>query len=208
MKTLLLWVVLPIISVVTVLVLGLFGIFHYLNGGDNPNDIPASQQPVLNPHPQYFMTVKGHIDPALLGRLKLNWGVSYVVNNSQCIEVTNRLEGAEAPLTLNKNHIIKQAQTGNFTYKVPLDKYLPGKCRWAVGGAGFEFYYHHQSGGGDANASVNFAKGGVKEAVPMEKTWHCGKRVCKLSPDSTLYVSENVSEQFSNTVILNFKSME
>jgi len=102
-------------------------------GNAPPAPMPKKFQPVVNPNPNYFMTVKGHVAPELAGKVKLVWVTEYYTANPECEVVTNQFEGVRNAREIKNSLVVKPNSTGNYEYKIPLDKYLPGFCRWQVG---------------------------------------------------------------------------
>ena len=101
-------------------------------GNAPPPPMPKKFQPVVNPNPNYFMTVKGHVAPELAGTVRLVWVTEYYTANPECEVVTNQFEGVRNAREVENTLIVKPNSSGNYEYKIPLDKYLPGFCRWQV----------------------------------------------------------------------------
>ena len=87
--------------------------------------------PQRNPHPQYFMTVSGNVDPSLVGRINLRWQGQYESINPACdtagkawIEgaYTSRMIKVIKPVEINRN--------GAYKFVFILDAYQPGFCQW------------------------------------------------------------------------------
>jgi len=87
---------------------------------------------VLNPSPNYFMTVKGHIDPALVDRINLKWVVTYRNDNPKCQLTTSWIEGADADRNQSVSYKPTLSEKGDFKLQLPLDLYQPGYCKWVL----------------------------------------------------------------------------
>ena len=98
--------------------------------------------PKLNPHPQYYMTVKGRIDPKIKDKVKLSWDALYETNNRDCDIVINNFEGVVRPK--NKTSVIKAEinEAGYYYYKIPIDKYMQGYCKWKLTSLRYRFTYN------------------------------------------------------------------
>ena len=86
--------------------------------------------PQLNPEPKYFITYQGFIDPSLNNLVQLTILTVYETTNPECEEDTNPLAGVLTPRKRSSYIHIQPNAKGHFYYKVPLDKYLPGFCKW------------------------------------------------------------------------------
>ncbi len=87
--------------------------------------------PVLNPHPQYFFTIKGHMDKALTATMTPRFYASFQSSNDKCLRLDNWLEGAHGPRIVNKMYS-NMDTNGNYFIKIPIDKYKPGMCGWMI----------------------------------------------------------------------------
>ena len=120
-------------------------------GGGYPDStkVPAKYMPKVNPHPKYFMTVKGFIDPRLQQRIHLTIVAEYDNFNPKCNLWISHFEGADTPWQIFHDYKIKPDNTGHYKIKIPLDHYQPGKCDWDI--AGVRYRTEKQS---DGDASV------------------------------------------------------
>ena len=200
----LMWIGVAILIVIVTPVLGIVSWLHYLNGGDNPNDIPASQRPVLNPHPQYFMTVKGHIDPALLNKLKVTWSLGYSTTNPKCEVTVNRFAGVSAERDLTENYQVKPGPDGSYHLKLPLDKYLPGHCGWELGAIGYAYHYGSYKYIGNSESTVGFNYNGITKKTVINQIVLCGPSKCQLSKNSEAAFQDQLSLTSSPKAIVNF----
>ena len=101
----------------------------------NPAFIPA-----VNPHPKYFMTVKGHIAPSLKNKLKLEWITDFETTSPKCQVVTNEFEGVYWPRTYRKKVWVKTNAQGHYKIQLPIDFFTKGKCGWQPNGLEYEVY--------------------------------------------------------------------
>lgn len=99
----------------------------YSCGNNNPFYAPR-----MNPHPQYFMTVKGHIDPDVAKIKKFKIEAFYQTNSPDCEYDTSGIEGAMAPRHRWVVYPIKPNADGNYEILVPLDHFKPGRCEWSI----------------------------------------------------------------------------
>ena len=92
--------------------------------------------PIEKSKPQYYMTVKGHIDPALLGNFQLYFTENFETTNDECVQsggnVLNWVEGAVFPYEEEVSYPIKINSTGYFEIKVPLDRFKNRRCKWKL----------------------------------------------------------------------------
>lgn len=93
--------------------------------------------PELNENPKYHIILKGHIDPELQKLFPLKWDIAYFGIKSICPQFINEFEGVVAPRQVHEFIYTKPDKKGNFLYMIYLDKYLPGYCRWSIGGVSY-----------------------------------------------------------------------
>ena len=89
-------------------------------------------KPVVNPHPQYFVTVSGHIDPELAKAVHLSWQTTAWTKNKKCNVTYNKLEGVVGWRNQVTHYPVKIDAHGNYSIKIPIDHYLPGYCAWQM----------------------------------------------------------------------------
>lgn len=89
-------------------------------------------KPVLNPHPKYFMTVSGRVDPALKGSVPVSFRLRYQTTNPKCRWNLNSVEGVDSDRYISVVHKVIPNSKGNYHFKFTLDKYLPGYCNWTA----------------------------------------------------------------------------
>lgn len=110
--------------VIVLTIFALWKIYHFIK-----------YTPWKKSHPQYYLTLKGHIDPKITKDFKFY--MEYVASN--CGDVINFDSGKRIyigktfPVTLNPD------QLGNYEIKIPLDKFHEGFCGWTADGLNFKF---------------------------------------------------------------------
>ena len=98
-------------------------------------------RPKLNPSPKYYITYQGFIDPSLNHLVKLSILTVYATTNPKCQSEASWLNGGLGPrMRKNYTYVVPDI-TGHFSYKVPLDKYLPGICGWQA----YEMLFNDES---------------------------------------------------------------
>jgi hypothetical protein len=89
--------------------------------------------PTINPQPKYFMTVKGNVDPKLIGKIDIGMQAIYSTTVKNCDKTYNALEGVRGwrqkeimfyPENIEKN--------GNYKIEIPLDYFTSGVCSWMI----------------------------------------------------------------------------
>lgn len=94
-------------------------------------------KPTANPHPKYYLIVKGHINQQLQKTMHLRLISTYVGTSSRCSFVTNPLAGLKENPARSISYSVNPNKNGAYTVKIPLDYYLAGKCNWTVWGVGY-----------------------------------------------------------------------
>ena len=100
------------------------------SGYPDSTKVPAKYMPKVNPHPKYFMTVKGFIDPRLQQRIHLTMIAEYDNFNPKCNMWVSYFEGADASWQIFHTYKIRPNHQGNYQIKIPLDYYQPSRCNW------------------------------------------------------------------------------
>ena len=90
----------------------------------------SRNKPQLNPHPNYFLTIQGHIDRQLQNNVYLAFAQSYSAYNKACEITTNWFEGIKGYPSHSITYYPQIAPNGNYKIVIPLDHYLPDKCQW------------------------------------------------------------------------------
>jgi len=88
--------------------------------------------PKINPHPTYFVTISGHIDPHLKAPVYLGFWASYAGYSQHCEKTANILAGTKKLPGKTKFFPAKTNAEGNYEVKIPVDLYLPGYCDWKI----------------------------------------------------------------------------
>ena len=102
------------------------------SGYPDSTKVPVKYMPKVNPHPKYFMTVKGFIDPRLQQRIHLTIVAEYNNYNPKCNLLISHFEGASSPWQIFYNYPINLNSKSSYQIKIPLYYYQPGKCRWHI----------------------------------------------------------------------------
>jgi len=105
-------------------------LWGFIAGKDYFNNL--KYKPVLNPNPQHFMTIHGHVSPELIGKVRLKWVAVYASSDARCDVMRGELEGAISWRWIDVPYIIKPSASGNYSVKIPLDYYQPGYCKWQI----------------------------------------------------------------------------
>ncbi|MSP53372.1 MAG: hypothetical protein EXR81_03865 [Gammaproteobacteria bacterium] len=159
-------------------------------------------QPVLDPHPNYFITYKGFIDPSLNHLVKLIILTVYTTTNPACEKDINPLEGVSAPRQQVQYTYVQPDTTGHFSYQLPMDKYLPGVCGWKISWAN---YNDSGSTNLDHFSSAVWFSSDKKEIVEIYKEYintGCSETECFTLSSSNNVVVENKSvPNFKNHIL-------
>jgi hypothetical protein len=161
--------------------------------------------PAKNPHPKYFLTVKGHVDPAMKKHLKVTWGVGYSTTNPDCDETYNWFEGAWGPRDTDVTYAVHIQANGDYQLNIPLDGLHPGYCAWETGDVYYSFNYYHFKHSADSDTSFGLRKTGRKQAAPIKQTVICQPSGCDLTKDSVADLSYNLSSKVSHQGTINFE---
>lgn len=90
--------------------------------------------PHRNPHPKYFVTIKGTVSPAL--QSKIRFYMSYATRAKRCDYQGFDVDYSRGHADDFKPIFNKQNE---YSLVIPLDKYKPGWCQWNVSDFGFYF---------------------------------------------------------------------
>ncbi len=105
-----------------------------------PRKIPEKFQPKIAKTPsKYFMTVKGYVAPEYRKHLKLTWILVYETHNPKCDYTISKFNGVYSSQDKLLFYKVKPDSSGHYEYKLPLQKYEPGFCKWAVSGLYYAF---------------------------------------------------------------------
>jgi hypothetical protein len=161
--------------------------------------------PAKNPHPKYFLTVKGHVDPAMKDQLKLVWTMYYYTTNHQCDKTYNWFEGMSAERQIFKKFKVSIDAQGNYQLKLSIDAVKPGFCRWKTGGAWYSFKYNKFKEAGEADTSFSFGETGKKQILPIKQTLICQNAGYSFTKNSVADLPYGLSNKASHQIIVNFK---
>ncbi len=116
-----------LLGVALFIIAGVWVYGHFFN---NPIYYPLGKyKPIKNPHPKYFMTVRGWIDPGLYNTLIFT--EEYYSTNDKCEVTINHIEGVSIERTKAITYKI-HTKNHRFSKKLPLDYYKPGFCKWHI----------------------------------------------------------------------------
>ncbi len=138
--------------------------------------------PQLNPHPKYFMTVKGKIDPALQGKIKLVWQASYATNNAHCQKVINSWEGVYAPREKKFFYNTVPDQQGNYQMKIPLDGLESGYCQWKINTIGYKLKTKNDIYFNEYPQIFFSDRFNESEDIVSKEDWICAQKNCDYFP--------------------------
>jgi hypothetical protein len=99
-------------------------------------------QPTLNPHPKYYVTVSGNIAPDLPHPMYMAFWATYGGYNPKCKVWVNFLEGIPGMPGHPDFYPVKPDAKGNYIVKIPIDRYKPGRCDWKIAWIDFSFGFH------------------------------------------------------------------
>ncbi len=97
-------------------------------------DHEPRKNPKLNPHPEHFVKIYGHVDKGL--DVTLTSG--YATYNDKCQITTNWFEGATDDRYSYFNFHISPDKHGNYSITLPKDKLKRGYCKWQFVGIGYK----------------------------------------------------------------------
>lgn len=134
--------------------------------------------PQLNPQPKYFVTVEGYINPKLAQDINLTWHIAYITHNDDCREVFNPLEGVYGARSQEDSFLIKTDETNHYSYKIPIDKYLPGYCDWHA----TSMYYESRSKSKKYRLTSDFVFSHIAQTSDQTywDLWKCNNK-CELT---------------------------
>ena len=115
----------------TQLILSLCTLLAACSGGQ-PQGNAGKYKPVVNPHPQYFVTVSGHIDPQFAKAVHLSWQTTAWTKNPKCQVTINKFEGVVDERYQEQVYPVKVDKQGYYHINIPIDHYLPGYCDWRM----------------------------------------------------------------------------
>jgi len=94
--------------------------------------MPKQFEPVVNPHPKYFMTIKGYVSPSIADKIQLKWVAIYSTTNPKCDKTYNSFEGVVGWRQIKVPFIAKLDKNSRYQFKIPLDYYESGLCEWKI----------------------------------------------------------------------------
>ena len=90
----------------------------------------CAELPVLNPHPKYFLTIKGYISPELKNKVHLKFIQDTATDADACLRTTNVLAGMKEGYAKTDTYSVSPDEKGQYKITIPIDKYKKGKCEW------------------------------------------------------------------------------
>ena len=87
-----------------------------------------STQPKQNLKPKYFVTISGNIEPHMRYPMTVIYKATYAAYNPNCSTMVNRLEGVPGIPGYSDYYPAKTDSDSNYKVKIPIDKFLQGKC--------------------------------------------------------------------------------
>ena len=97
-----------------------------------PESKPQGPQPTINPTPKYFVTISGNIDPKMKKPIYMGFWVSYGGYNKECSSIPNKWSGISYMPGKVDFYSAKPNKKGDYTVKIPIDRYKKGKCDWKI----------------------------------------------------------------------------
>ena len=91
---------------------------------------PHYHPPKLNPHPKYFLIIKGTVAPEFRNVGHLVFMASYSASKNACFHETNILAGITTAESRTHYYWIKPNKSNHYKIKIPIDKYQYGECGW------------------------------------------------------------------------------
>jgi hypothetical protein len=153
--------------------------------------------PEINPSPQYFMTIKGHMAPKLIQNHQLIFIADYYTDNPACEYTISSIEGVSSS---RKQSLILPAQVNNFGFyqiKIPLDQYKNGVCQWSLFSIGFKL---NNTNLNFLNVIAFFKKNSKNKTYHIHDKLFCINNICNrlTSPylDTEYFLSTNTNYTF------------
>lgn len=144
----------------------------------------ANEEPQLNPNPKYFLTITGNIAPELKDEVSLSFFQTYGGYSEACIKTVNWLEGVKGSPSKEDTYSAILDSTGYYSLKIPLDKYLPGKCGWVPFSLSYNFQLkNHPISTPEALANFDDKNQQYEKYNPSEYNLICSKNLAHCSID-------------------------
>jgi hypothetical protein len=132
------------------------------------------RQPIANPHPKYFVTIKGNIQPHMPYPMTVMFRASYAAYNPKCAVQGSwfNLSGLDYMPGKPVYYPAKPNAQGDYVIKIPIDAYKPGKCDWKIAWVmysfvkkiPFRFNWSRTPSWGDM---IRFGKKGDPQELPL-----------------------------------------
>lgn len=165
----------------------------------------SSYKPKLNTKPKHFLTIKGHIDKSLLGKISLK--IEQVTSTAKCFYNTNVLAGSESSYSIKDRYRARANKNGNYEIRIPINRYEKGKCHWKPYLTSWDVTYK-SSGKKNYGPLAVYSYKSNQEKQTVKGTIYCsplkGSCVYKASKGSDAYMVIN-SNLNARVAILNIK---
>src|SRR3990167_8781994 len=163
--------------------------------------------PILNPHPKYFFTIKGHIDKELMKTMHPRFYADYETTNDQCLRVVNSFEGVHSSRQITAIHD-PTISNGNYFLKIPIDKYVFSKCGWELISIEQSLSINHTN---DFNQSIAVFGGHTFEGTiakslntQSEASYRCKNgNNCQLTKKTYFTSASNINLPYFNNYLYN-----
>ena len=111
------------LSSITAVIAILWGIHAYAD---------YQSAPKLNPHPKYFVTISGNIEPNMPYPQTLVFRATYGAYHPDCRVWISHFEGVSGISGHTVYYPVKPNDKGDYRIDIPIDAYQPGKCDWKM----------------------------------------------------------------------------
>lgn len=143
--------------------------------------------PTINPNPQYFLTVHGHVDPGMRRDLSIQWHASYMTTNDACKSNSSWSNTwfSDEPVSDHFYYFdypVKIESNGSYQLKIPMDAVVAGSCRWKLDGLDYSYKYKRVDYQPDFLTSIPFKDtGNLKKQ--LVQIWTCDASTCDTKKD-------------------------
>ena len=137
-----------------------------------------------NPHPKYFVTIKGNIQPDMPYPMTTIYKATYAAYNPTCGVWISRFEGVSGLPAKTVFYPARPDKQGNYKIHIPIDAYQLGKCQWKIAWVmqGFVKKIPPKKAWPDIwgwNGMISFGKYGSSNELPSypaytNATFYCG----------------------------------
>ena len=169
-------------------------------------------QPKTNPNPKFFVKISGNIKPKMRHPITIMYKATYAAYNKKCDRNISWLEGIKGMSEHSDYYPAQPDIQGNYKIKIPIDRYLPGKCNWKISWITHSFmkkipqkkFWHRDRLEGDTIRFGNIKNPQELPVYPIKTkaTLYCGKGGLEKCTGSTIqggytkYVPRNKQYKF------------